>query len=142
MPGGKTKTVKEQKLQGENIEAGNKGALLTNAIARDEWTAFFETFSNRHQGWLVTIEVFGSDIGAQVEAHDLPLQGITAESNRSNGELISIIVGDTPDNHVTHTIAAPTHVALKRTEQGADEAIEIESEDRATLLRFPASARN
>jgi hypothetical protein len=142
MPGGKTKTVKEQKLQGEDIEAGNKGALLTNAIARDEWTAFFETFSNRHQGWLVTIEVFGSDIGAQVEAHDLPLQGITAESNRSNGELISIIVGDTPDNHVTHTIAAPTHVALKRTEQGADEAIEIESEDRATLLRFPASARN
>ena len=54
--------------------------------------------------------------------------------------LISIIVGDTPDNHVTHTIAAPTHVALKRTEQGADEALEIESEDRATLLRFPASA--
>jgi hypothetical protein len=142
MPGGKTKHAKEQKLQGENIEAGNKGAMLTKAIARDEWTAFFETFSNRHQGWLVTIEVFGSDIGAQVEARDLPLQGITAESNRSNGELISIIVGDTPDNHVTHTIAAPTHVALKRTEQGADEAIEIESEDRATLLRFPASARN
>ena len=69
MPGGKTKHAKEQKLQGENIEAGNKGELLTKEIARDEWTAFFDTFSYRHQGWLVTIEVFGSDIGAQVEGN-------------------------------------------------------------------------
>jgi hypothetical protein len=142
MPGEKTKQAKEQKPQGESIEAGNKDATLTKEIAHDDWTSFFDAFSNRHQGRLVTIEVFGSDIGAQVEAHALPLQGITAESSRSNGDLISIIAGDTPDNHMTHTIAAPTLVALKQTEQGADEAIEIESEDRATLVRFPGPALN
>ena len=134
MPGEKSKYAKHDKLQGENIE--HKTAVLTKKIARDEWTGFFDSFSNRHQGWVVTIEVFGSDIGAQVEARDLPLQGITADSKRSNGELISIIVGDTPDNHMTHSIPAPKQVVLKRTEHGADEAIEIESEDSATLLRF------
>jgi len=110
--------------------------MSTQGISRDEWPAFFDSFSLRHQGWLVTVEVFGSDIGAQVEARELPLQGITAELKREGENAISIIVGDTQEHHVTHTIAAPTRVILKRTEEGADEAIEIESAARTTLVRF------
>jgi hypothetical protein len=110
--------------------------MSTQDISRDEWAAFFDSFSLRHQGWLVTVEVFGSDIGAQVEARELPLQGITAELKREGEDAISIIVGDTPEQHVTHTIGAPARVILKRSEEGADEAIEIESAARTTLVRF------
>jgi hypothetical protein len=110
--------------------------MSTQDISRDEWAAFFDSFSLRHQGWLVTVEVFSSDIGAQVEARELPLQGITAELKREGEDAISIIVGESPEQHVTHTIIAPARVILKRTEEGADEAIEIESAGRTTLVRF------
>ena len=110
--------------------------MSTQEIGRDEWSAFFNGFSLRHQGWLVTVEVFGFDIGAQVEARELPLQGITAELKRSGEDVISIIVGNMSEGHVTHRIVAPTRVMLKRTEEGADEAVEIESAERTTLVRF------
>ena len=53
--------------------------MATQEIPRDEWREFFDGFSRRHEGWLVTVEVLGSDIGAQVEAYELPLVGVTAE---------------------------------------------------------------
>src|SRR5688572_25306210 len=110
--------------------------MSTLEIPHDEWAAFFEGFSRRHQGWLATVEVFGSDIGAQVEARELPFEGITADLKQDDGNSISIFIGKTPDEHVTHMILAPTHVRLKQTEAGADEALEIESATETTLLRF------
>ena len=48
-------------------------------IPRGEWVKYLDGFSRRHEGWLVTVEVLGAEIGAQVEAQELPLEGITAE---------------------------------------------------------------
>jgi uncharacterized protein DUF5335 len=111
--------------------------MPTQAIPRDEWVFFFNSFGLRHQGWLVTIEVLGSEIGAQVKAEEMPLDGITAELNRSGEDVISILVGGTtPQERVTHIIYAPTHVRVKQTEAGADEALEIESAGSTTVLRF------
>jgi hypothetical protein len=110
--------------------------MSTQEIARDEWDAFFDSFSLQHRGWLVTVEVSGPDIGAQIEARELPLQGITAELKGGGEERVVILVGDTPEQHVAHTIFAPTRLMVKRTEEGADEAIEIESADMKALVRF------
>jgi hypothetical protein len=110
--------------------------MSTQEIPRDEWAVFFDGFSLRHRGWLVTVEVSGSDTGAQVEAREMPLQGITAELKNGAEDMISIIIGDAPEAHVTHRIVAPKHVLLKRTEEGADEAVEIESADSTALVRF------
>ena len=38
--------------------------MPTREIPRDEWNAFFEMFSKQHEGWLVTVEVLGRDIGS------------------------------------------------------------------------------
>jgi hypothetical protein len=110
--------------------------MSTQEIHRNEWADFFDGFSHRHKGWLVTVEVLGSEIGAQVEARELPLMGITAELKPGAEDMISIIAGDSPQQHVTHRVVAPTQVLLKRTEEGADEALEIESADNTTLVRF------
>jgi len=110
--------------------------MQTREIPRDEWVAFFDSFSRQHEGWLVRLEVFGSDIGAQVEAEEMPLQGIAADL-KDGEETISIIIGEAPEQHVAHSIAAPTHVRLEETEQGAQEVLQIESADGSTtLLRF------
>jgi hypothetical protein len=110
--------------------------MATQEITRGEWEAFFDSFSRRHQGWLVTVEVMGADIGAQVEARRLPLEWIAAEMKNDDG-LISIIVGDQAETHFTHMISKPSHVRLKKSEESADEALEIESADgTVTLVRF------
>ena len=111
--------------------------MATQQIPRDEWTTFFDTFSRQHEGWLATLEVLGTEIGAQQEARDLPLEGITAAGKGAAAETIAISIGKTPEDHVTHTITEPTRVWLEQTSEGANAALEIESADEVkTLLRF------
>ena len=111
--------------------------MATQEISHDEWTTFLDRFSRQHEGWLVTLEVFAPDIGAQEEARELPLEGISAAAKDSEPKTIAISVGKTPQDHVTHTITEPTRVWLEQTSEGANAALEIESADGAkTLLRF------
>lgn len=104
--------------------------MATREISREEWTDFFDSFSRRHEGWLVTMEVLGS-VGAQVEARELPLLGIA--SDRDGGNTISIIVGAT-EERVTHIIGKPTHVRVEETAAGVDRALQVESESGETTL--------
>jgi Family of unknown function (DUF5335) len=105
-------------------------------IPRDEWIEFFDGFSRQHEGWLAAVEVFGTDIGAQVEARELPFTGITADL-KDGEDMVSIILGEEAEDHVTHTISRPTHVRLEQTAEGANAALQIESADgTTTLLRF------
>jgi hypothetical protein len=111
--------------------------MPTREIQREEWKTFLDMFSRQHEGWLATLEVLGPDIGAQQEAGDLPLEGITATSKDSAVESIAISLGKTPEDHITHTITEPTRVWLEQTSLGANAALEIESNDNTkTLLRF------
>jgi hypothetical protein len=111
--------------------------MATKEIPREEWTRFLDTFSRQHEGWLATLEIFGTEIGAQQEARDLPLEGITATSADDESQSISINLGNTAEDHVTHTITEPTRLWLEQTSEGANAALEIESADKVkTLLRF------
>ena len=103
-------------------------------IPREEWAEFLEGFSRQHEGWLVTVEVLGEEVGAQVEAEEKPLDGVTAALQLGGEDSISITVGRTPAERVTHNIAAPTHVRIEQAENGADMALQIESSGGATTL--------
>ena len=71
--------------------------MSTKEIPREKWTEFFDGFSQRHEGWLVNVQVLG-DSGAQTEVRELPLTGISAD--RDAARTISILVGDSPDVNV------------------------------------------
>jgi hypothetical protein len=110
--------------------------MPTQEIPRNDWNNFFNVFSRQHEGWLATLEVFAPDIGAQEEAREMPLEGISLASEGS-ADAIAISLGKTPENHLTHTITKPQHVWLDQTSEGANAALEIESENQnKTLLRF------
>ena len=110
--------------------------MPTQEIPRDKWVTFLDTFSRQHEGWLSTLEILGTDIGAQQEVLNLPLEGISV-SRDSVPETIAISLGNDAENHVTHTITNPTRIWLEQTSQGANAALEIESADEVkTLLRF------
>lgn len=113
--------------------------MSTQEIPRDQWKNFLDRFSRQHQGWLATLEVLGADIGAQQEASELPLEGISATSADDESRAIAISLGKAPDDHVTHAIIEPVRVWLEQTSEGAAAALEIESADEVkTLLRFRA----
>ena len=66
--------------------------MQTRDIPREQWIKFFDDFSWRHEGWIVTLEVLGPDIGNQEEANNLPLVGISADVKARENQ-IEIIVG-------------------------------------------------
>ena len=111
--------------------------MPTQEIPREDWNNFFDVFSRQHEGWLATLEIFGPEVGAQEEAHELPLEGISIASGGNEADAIAINLGKTPEDHVTHTITKPEHVWLNQTSEGANAALEIESgNENKTLLRF------
>jgi hypothetical protein len=111
--------------------------MQTREIPKNEWTGFFDSFSRKHQGWLVNLEIFGPEIGAQVEQQQMALEGITDEWDEVEGNTIMIMTGGKPESHITHSITHPTAVSLEQTDEGADAALAIKSDDgTTTLLRF------
>jgi Family of unknown function (DUF5335) len=116
--------------------------MPTQEIPRPEWNHFFAGFSRQHEGWLATLEVFAPEVGAQEEAHELPLEGISIGSADETPDVISINLGKRIEDHVTHTITEPEHVWLEQTSEGANAALEIESANETkTLLRFRSAVR-
>lgn len=111
--------------------------MKTKEIRKSEWPEFFDSFSRQHSGWLVTLEILGSDVGAQVEEHDLAFEGIVDEWDEVQGNQIVLMMGAKPDDHITHAISRPTEVSLEQTDEGADAALAIKSADGITaLVRF------
>ena len=110
--------------------------MKTRQIPREEWTRFFSNLSRKQEGWEATLEVFGPDIGDQVEERRMYLTGLTAEvSPEKNGaDKIAIMFGGRPGQHLTHTITSPVEVDLQQTDLGIDLALQIKSADGITNL--------
>jgi hypothetical protein len=111
--------------------------METREIPRNEWTSFFDVFNKQHEGWLATLEVFGPEVGAQEEARDLPLAGVSLASSEGEPETIAISLVRNPEDHLNHTIVKPEHVWFEQNAQLENAALEIESaDDTKTLMRF------
>jgi hypothetical protein len=110
-----------------------------NQIQPSDWKSFFEAFSRRHEGWLASVEVRGADIGEQIEARSLPLEGISIDPGRGVPGTISIMMGGNLHCHVTHTILRPTEVRMRRSEEetGLKKTLYIDSAGgSSTIVRF------
>ena len=99
-------------------------------IPREQWRQELDSFSRQHEGWIVRVDVTGADGKTRTEAHDLPLQGVSADSPRTSG--VAIIVGQDPDDHVTHEVADPVGIAIDQNDQGAERALTIRASDGST----------
>lgn len=109
--------------------------MPTQEIPRADWKTFLNVFSRQHEGWLSTLELLGSDIGAQREARDLPLEGISVTDD--DAQEIAISLGNITTDHVTHTVLQPTRIWVEQTSEGANASLEIESSENVkALLRF------
>jgi uncharacterized protein DUF5335 len=107
----------------------------TIEIPSKNWTEFFEDFTKRHETDMVSLEVMGAEIGAQVEGRALLFGGISIADARSKA--LALMFDSVDGEHLSHTVERPTHVWLQSTPDIGDQALEIESADGGkTLVRF------
>jgi len=110
--------------------------MRTVDVPRKDWARTLDEFSALHEGSLVSLDVLAPSFGVQPQIRALPLRGVTAESG-PGGAAIMIAAARADGEQITHLIPSPTHVRIARTNEGADVALEIESEEGlAAILRF------
>jgi hypothetical protein len=109
--------------------------MAIREIPRDDWSSFLATFSRRHEGWLCTVAVSDRTGAPHDETVDKPFVGAAADRD-GDEQAISILVGGATNDHLSHVVRAPTRMRLVQTDEGADEALEVESRDTTTMLRF------
>ena len=114
--------------------------MRTVEIPRETWVEQLNEFTAIHEGWLVSLDVLGPEIGAQPEIINLPLLGVSADrADHDRAIAVSVMLSAT--EHFTHTIHGVTRINIERADDGADAELEIESADGTrTILRFRVAA--
>lgn len=114
--------------------------MKTVEIPRDAWVHRLNEFTTIHEGWLVSLDILGAELGVQPEIVNLPLLGVSADRVNHDGT-VAVSVARSQSEHFTHIIEAVTRIYVERTDDGADAALQIESADGTrAILRFRATA--
>lgn len=114
--------------------------MQTIEIPRHAWVRQLNEFTIAHEGWLVSLDVLGAELGAQPEIVNLPLLGVSADRVNHDGT-VAVSVARSQTEHFTHIIEAVTRIYIERVDDGADAALQIESADGTrTILRLRATA--
>jgi hypothetical protein len=108
--------------------------MRNRLVPRTEWGRFFDAFSRRHRGRTATVRVFGPKIGSQVEARDLPLEGIVPRVAGVSAAIDILLGSPPPGPNIEHHVVDPKEIWIELTDAGAEEALEIQSEDGTQTL--------
>ena len=110
-------------------------------LAPEEWSRELNGFTQRHDGWLVSLDVIPPDDIPQREFENLPLLGVSADRFGHGGRL-AISVSWSRSEHLTHFVPSVERLMVERTAEGADAALWIAGTDGTrTVLRFRVAAR-
>jgi hypothetical protein len=87
----------------------------------------------------MTVGVLHPSIGSQVEARDLPLEGVVPPG--SDDDPFALFLGRPAESNVGHSVGSPRQVWLETSESGTEESLGILSLDgTTTLLEIGAAA--
>lgn len=112
--------------------------MATQPIPPRFWAPFLQSFSRKHSGWLVRMEIAREPQRPNVHARDIALAGITLEPKPPDGEIGIMLAGA---GGLKHWVEHPEVIELEESEQGADQALAIRSRDgSSTILRFGSAA--
>ena len=107
--------------------------MRTREVPSDQWASFCEQFSRIHRGKPVNLTTMGRELGAQTNARNLPLVGMTAERPTAGG-YIELMLGDAPAAHLAHSVERPSHLRVAEWNDDYSAALQIESEDGSVTL--------
>jgi hypothetical protein len=119
--------VQRSPTQHKQFEKGIM-TMPTREILRDQWTAFFQAFTDEHAGRLVSL---GMDVVhsehkiVDIEARERPLRQIAVDEDKENAIVISL--GLSNGNLLRHTIQSVSHIRVAPTADGSDSVLEVET---------------
>lgn len=109
-------------------------------LSREEWREFFEKLSNEFDGYDVTIEVVGEQLGDQLEAEKLPLAYLAYDDK---DDVFIIAVGGRDGRYpaLHHLIDSPQRILADSMSPDVPWAIDVIGPDTQTIvsLRRPAA---
>jgi uncharacterized protein DUF5335 len=108
-------------------------------IPRESWVDRLNAFTRAYEGWLVTLDVFGGEIGRRHHITNKPLIGVSAD-RAEQGRSVAVSVGRSVDDHFTHIIDRVTHIYARERFDGASAALVIESMDTTETVLLVRSA--
>lgn len=91
--------------------------MPTRNLERNEWQHYFDQVSRRLRASTVDVEVSGLDLGAQVEAEHLPLQGFSYDPKDDSFYLIC--------EGLEHRIHHPRSIAVREDNAQSLKAVEV-----------------
>lgn len=110
----------------------------TREIPRSDWHAHFDGFSRELPVLTATVEVLGSDVGAQVEAGEQRLTGITYDQKDDILVIGLAALGDAQED-LEHIIYHPQKILLAEDGQDIDYDVQ-DAEQTQTILRLTPAA--
>ena len=117
--------------------------MNTREISRSQWKPFLDELSRLHLGQRVRVEIVTDGIGVRTEAAGMPLLGISTDHDGEHRDLIEVMVGDSPDAHLTHTIARPAWLHAAEDGTGLSALAIIAADGTKTVVHFARpAARN
>ena len=115
-------------------------SMSGRAIDRQEWRAFVDAFSRRHDGWLVSVAVEQDAGPRRYLALDVPLRGVIAELNDHSSSMM-VLTGDTVPRAM-HFVQRPISLAVEETADGAEAELTITDDSGArTVIEFRSPMR-
>jgi len=109
--------------------------MATHEIAESDWETYFQAFTERHKGALLSIEDVDPMSQPRYEMRDMPFVSIAYKPHATNGPIIELVTSakDGGSEQQTHAIHAPKGVFHKpgagvlSSEVNQDEVLEITS---------------
>ena len=84
-----------------------RGRVPDIALQRQDRIAFLAEFSRNNRGAHARLEIYGPDVGRQIETEDRPFDGIAADV-KDGEDAIWITFGSTLEDHLSHGIQGVT----------------------------------
>ena len=110
---------------------------ITEELAAERWTEYFDAFARRSDGLLVTIEVMSQELGDQTDVERLPLQAIGYDPK---DDVLEISVGGRSTRYpvvLRHFISSPQTISVEESSPPSPAAILVtDASDVRTLIRL------
>ena len=108
-------------------------------VPREHWMTELDAFTLAHEGWLVSVDVFGSRADPAIAIDRLPLLGVSSDRLGRDGT-IAISVARSGLEHVTHLVRDVRRLYIELSIDGTTAGLLIESADAVrTVIELRAS---
>jgi hypothetical protein len=112
---------------------------VTMIVAQSEWGTFLQSFTSRHNGWMVSIETHDVQTRETVTSRFVRLESVELDLEDRKNPRINVTVRD-GQNEIKHILFRPSELVLQTSPDGNDEGLRIVSINTVTTVRFRVAA--